>query len=44
VVSEDLMQRAELSNAAGQPKQVEFSPREAIKLRGRKSSIEIWTA
>jgi len=44
VVSEDLMQRAELSNAAGQPRQVEFSPREAIKLRGRKSSIEIWTA
>ena len=43
VVSEDLMRRAELSNAAN-PKQVEFSAREAIKLRGRKSPIEIWTA
>lgn len=44
VVSEDLMRQAESSNAQGQPKQVEFSPREAIKLRGRNSSIEIWTA
>ena len=44
VVSEDLMRKAESSNAEGQPKQVEFSPREAIKLRGRNSSIEIWTA
>ena len=44
VVSEDLMQRANLSNSVANPKQVEFSARKAIKLRGRKTPLEIWTA
>ena len=44
VVSADLMLRAELSNLTADPKQIEFSARDAIKLRGRKTSIEIWSA
>ncbi len=44
VVSADLIKRAELSNQTADPKQVEFSARDPIKLRGRKTSIEIWSA
>ncbi|MFT5111027.1 MAG: adenylate cyclase [Parasphingorhabdus sp.] len=43
VVSEDLMRQAK-SSMVNQPKEDVFLAREAIKLRGRKTSIEIWTA
>ncbi len=44
VVSEELMQRAGLPEETAHPNQVNFSAKEAIKLRGRKTSIDIWTA
>jgi len=43
VVSEELMRRAGLSNETAHPDQVNFSAKKAIKLRGRKTSIDIWT-
>jgi len=43
VVSEDLMRRAEAAEEAAETSK-EFSARDPIKLRGRASSINIWTA
>ncbi len=44
VVSEALMQRTGASDEAAHPSQAEFSERDAIKLRGRSTPINIWTA
>lgn len=44
VVSEDLMRHANLKEDAAAAKDVPFSAREAIKLRGRKTAIDVWTA
>lgn len=44
VVSEDLMRRAESSDAGIDPTRKAFLARPAITLRGRKTPIEIWTA
>lgn len=43
VVSEDLMRRAALSDVTAHPMQMKFLAREAFKLRGRQTSIDIWT-
>ena len=43
VVSEELMRHAELSGDDALPQKA-FSAREPIKLRGRQSSINVWTA
>lgn len=43
VVSDDLMQQAELSIVKGYQKQTDFSAKDDIKLRGRKTSIGVWT-
>lgn len=42
VISDELMQRAEPSSTAS--KQIDFTSRDSIKLRGRKTPIKIWTA
>ncbi|NKB54459.1 MAG: adenylate/guanylate cyclase domain-containing protein [Rhizobiaceae bacterium] len=44
VVSQELMQRASMSDETDPPYLANFSAKEAIKLRGRKTSIDIWTA
>jgi adenylate cyclase len=43
-VSENLMRQARSSKDAEHSNQEKFTARDAISLRGRKTSIEIWTA
>lgn len=43
VVSEELMKRAGYMNDNTEDPPAEFSAREAIRLRGRKTSIDVWT-
>ncbi|WP_420413548.1 adenylate/guanylate cyclase domain-containing protein [Roseibium sp.] len=43
VVSEELMKRAGYMNDNTEEPAAEFSAKEAIKLRGRKTSIDVWT-
>lgn len=44
VVSEALMRRAGQSNGEAHSEQAAFQAREEVKLRGRKTSIDVWTA
>jgi len=44
VISGALMQRAALSNGDAHPEQAAFEAREDVKLRGRETSIDVWTA
>lgn len=44
VVSADLMRRAEASDPAVHSMDIAFQPKQAIKLRGRETSIDVWIA